>query len=105
MNNINVIGRLTADPTMRTTQSGKSVLSFSIAVNSGFGENEKTDFFDISLWEDYARSMSGILTKGKQIGVTGEVHLKEFTDKSNNTYRGLEITNAQITLCGKKDDQ
>ena len=97
MNSINVMGRLTADPELRNTQTGKKVLTFRVAVNTGFGDRQQTDFFKVSLWNDYAVTMSKYLSKGRLIGVSGEVHLEEFEGK-NGKGATMVITNANVTL-------
>ena len=104
MNSCNFIGRVATDIEVRQTQSGKSVLSFQFAVDSGYGENKSTDFFTVILWNEYAESMGKILKKGKQLGISGEVHIRDYEDKNNEKKRSVEITNANITFCGKKED-
>lgn len=104
MNRCNFIGRIATDVDIRKTQSDKSVLSFQLAVDSGYGDSKTTDFFTVILWNEYAETMGKILKKGKQIGVTGEIHIRDYSDKNNYQKRAVEITKAEITLCGKKDE-
>ncbi|MBR1383507.1 MAG: single-stranded DNA-binding protein [Ruminococcus sp.] len=104
MNSINVMGRVTAEPELRTTKTDKKVLTFRIAVNCGFGEKQTVDFFKISLWNEYAVSMSKILSKGRLIGACGEVHLEEYTDKNGVKGSTMVIKNASITLGDKSKD-
>lgn len=104
MNSCNFIGRVASDIEVKQTQNEKSVLSFQYAVDTGYGDNKSTDFFTVILWNEYAVSMGKVLKKGKQIGVSGEVHIRDYEDKNNIPRRSVVITNVSITLCGKKDD-
>ena len=54
MNKVILVGRLTRDPEVRYTQKGTAVASFSIAVNTGFGENKRADFIPIVVWDKLA---------------------------------------------------
>ena len=54
MNKIYLSGNLTKEPEIRTTQSGRTVASMSIAVNQGYGDKQTTDFFNLVAWEKTA---------------------------------------------------
>ena len=49
-----IMGRLTRDPEVRTTNSGKSVCSFTVAVDNGYGENRQTEFINCVAWQSQA---------------------------------------------------
>lgn len=82
-------GRLTRDAETRHTNSGTAVSSFTIAVDSGFGEHKRTDFIDCILWKREALAVH--LTKGKPIMVSGELSLRKWQDKEGNNRISTEI--------------
>ena len=87
LNRIIIMGRLTQDPTLRTTQSGVSVCSFTIAVDrdfSGKGEEKQTDFFDCTAWRGTADFVGKYFSKGRMIVVDGSLQNDKWTDKDGN---------------------
>ena len=72
MNNVNIIGNLTKDPELRTTSSGKSVCSLSIAVQDSYNK-EKTHFFNCTAWGKTGEVINQYFSKGKKIGITGRL--------------------------------
>ena len=87
MNKLTIIGRLCNDPQLRTTREGKQVCSFNVAVNrrvknqAAAGAHD-ADFFRVSAWNEQGVSCSRYLSKGRMVGVAGEVSL--------NTYQGSD---------------
>jgi single-strand DNA-binding protein len=89
-----IIGRLTADPELRQTQSGVSVSSFSVAVNRTFaprGGERQTDFFDVVAWRQTAEFITRYFTKGSAILVEGTMESRSFVDKNGNNGRVWEL--------------
>ena len=82
-------GRLTRDCEVRTTQSGTTISSFSIAVDSGFGEYKRTDFINCKFFK--REQLAQYLTKGKAVIVSGELQTEKWTDKSGNERTGFSI--------------
>ena len=81
-NRVIMIGNLVADPELKTTPSGVSVIRFSIAVNRRFtrsGEQTQTDFFNVVAWRQTAEFVSRFFTKGKPILVIRVVPSMEAT--------------------------
>jgi single-strand DNA-binding protein len=72
INNVVISGRLTRDPEIKYTQSGKAVASISVAVNRRFKKDE-TDFFDCVAWEKLAELAAEYLRKGSLIGIIGSL--------------------------------
>ena len=81
MNKIVLIGRLTANPELRTTSTNKNVCHFSIAVNR---DKERTDFLDCVVWEKQAENLCKYQKKGNLISVFGELR-KDAIDKADGT--------------------
>ena len=81
MNKIIVTGNLTKDAELRYTAYEKPYSKFSIANNEGYGENQKTNFFNCTLWGKGAENLNRFLVKGQKVLITGRVELGKFTDK------------------------
>lgn len=93
-NKVIMIGRLVADPELRTTQSGKNVTSFRFAVNrsySGKDGERKSDFFTAVAWQQNAEFISRYFSKGRLIGIEGELQTRDYTDKEGNKRTAVEI--------------
>ncbi len=88
MNCINLIGRLTRDPELKMTPNGKSVCSFSIAVQRPYKNKDTNeydvDFINIQTWESHAEFVSRYFRKGQRIGITGALRVNSYTDKYGN---------------------
>ncbi len=88
MNHVFLIGRLAADPELRTTANGVSVASFRIGVNRRFNK-DVTDFINISAWRSLGELCAKYLVKGQQVAVVGELHIDSYDarDGSGKRYR------------------
>lgn len=84
MNQVNLIGRLTRDPDVRYTQDQKAVARFSIAINTGFGENQRTDYPNIIVWGAAAENCEKYLAKGRLVGISGRIQTGNYTNKDGN---------------------
>lgn len=101
MNTVCIMGRLTADPELKTTTTGKSVTNFSIAVNKG---RDNVDYFDIVAWNETAELVMRHFRKGSQIGIEGRLQTRKWEDNNGNKRKAVEIVVNNITFCGKKED-
>ena len=99
-------GRLTATPELRTTQSGISVTSFSIAVNRRFQREGEvnTDFIDIVAWRQSAEFACKFFQKGQLIGVQGTLQVRNYVDKDNNKRRAWEVIADNLHFAESKRD-
>ena len=86
MNNCSLIGRLVREPDVRTTQSGTTVARFSIAIDSGFGDNKRTDFPSIVCFGKTAEICDKYLSKGSQVGVTGRLQTGSYEKDGTKFY-------------------
>ena len=93
MNKVILIGNLTRDPESGTTQSGVTYCRFSIAVNRRFsrGENEVTDFFNITAWRGLAESCSRNLQKGRKVCVVGSIQLNQYNANDGSKRTSVDI--------------
>lgn len=103
MNKVCLIGRISTDIELKATESGKSVLSFNLAVDRGYGDNKTTDFIPCAIWNEYAESMSKNLAKGQQIGVEGNLKPYTFEDKNGTKHYPMDVVVERITFTGKKN--
>lgn len=106
MNCIQIHGRLTRDPELKTTQSGVPVCTITVAVDRSYSKEDKqTDFFDCVFWRQGAEFVSKWFHKGQEICVTGEMQSRKWQDKDGNNRVSWEIGNARAEFCGKPANQ
>ncbi len=107
MNNVSLIGRLTADPELKHTQSGVANTRFTIAVDRRFvkqGEERQADFISITAWNQTAEFVCKYFTKGKRIAVTGEIRTGSYTDRDGNKRYTFEVWANNVEFCESKSD-
>ena len=103
-NRIILMGRLTKDPELKTTQSGVTMCRFSIAVDRAYskGQEKQTDFFDITAWRQTADFVSKYFSKGKCILIEGKLQNNNYTDQNGvKQYRNAIIAD-NVAFCGDK---
>ncbi len=107
LNTVILMGRLTADPEVRTTSSGVSVARFSLAVERDFqanGAERVTDFIDIVAWRQRAEFVGKYFHKGQQVAVKGSIQTGSYTDKDGNKRRTWEVVADNVYFAeGKRD--
>jgi len=92
---ITIIGRLTKDCEVRKNGKGEFA-TFSVAVDDGYGDKKGTIYFGVNFWRT---QLAQYLTKGTQVGVTGEFKTREYEGK---TY--MSINASEVKLLGKKPE-
>lgn len=103
MNNVNIIGRLGADPKVRHTPSGKAVAELNLAVDDGWGENKKTAWIGVVLWGATADLAGRALRKGDRVGITGRLSQDEWEDKATGKkQRKTKVTAESMHLLGAR---
>ena len=105
LNCIVLMGRLVADPELRTTTTGKSVCSFRIAVDRGYvkaGEERKADFIPVVAWEGTANFVSRYFSKGSMIAVQGQLQSRQYEDNSGAKRTAYEVIAREVSFCGSK---
>lgn len=103
MHHLNVIGRLGQDAELKTIPSGTQVLEFSVAAKCGFGEREKTHWWDCKLWGKRGESLAKFLVKGQQVAIIGKVD-KEVWEKNGEEKSKLICVVEDVTLIGSRKD-
>lgn len=98
INQVILMGRLTRDPEQRTTTSGKTIVSFSIAVDRG-GQEDAADFFDVTAWEKLGELVMQYLGKGRRVLVQGRLRQDSWDDKETGKKRSrVEVTATDVTF-------
>ena len=108
LNHITIMGRLTRDPEMRSTQSGVAVASFTLAVDRDFGGKDggekQTDFIDCTAWRHTAEFVSKYFTKGRMAVVSGRLQIDNYTDNDGNKRRSAKVIADNIYFGDSKKD-
>lgn len=105
MNNLNFTGNIGNDAETRFIPDGKAITSWSVAMQSGYGKSEKTNWVRCSMFGDRGEKLAKFLLKGTQVAVNGELSLNEFTNKAGESKATLECLVGNVTLMGKKDSK
>lgn len=88
MNRLTIIGNLTREPETRTTQSGKNVCTFIVAVNR---RNDGADYFRVSAWGQLGEICQKYLGKGRKVAVVGSVSVNSYTTQAGEARASLEV--------------
>lgn len=86
LNSLSVTGRLVRDAEFKKLASGKGLLVASIAVNTGFGDYQKTTFIKLQQWGDNGANIVDYLKKGNLVGATGEMNLNEWQGRDDENH-------------------
>lgn len=106
MNKITIIGNLTNDPQMRTTQSGINVCSFTVAVNRRVkGDSQAADFFRVTAWRQLGENCHNFLSKGRKVAVTGSVSVSTYTTQNGETRASLDVTAEDVEFLSPRNEQ
>ncbi len=105
LNVVAIMGRLVADPELRTTTQGHSVCSFRIACDRSYvqqGQDRQADFIDIVAWRQQADFVSKYFRKGSLIAVEGSLQTRNYQDKNGNNRTAVEVVANNISFAGAK---
>lgn len=108
LNRASILGRLTADPEVRTTPSGQNVATLSVATNQTWtdksgNKQEKAQFHNCVLWGRLADIASQYLSKGRRVFLEGRIETRDWLGKDGvKRYRTEIIVNQMIMLDGSK---
>lgn len=104
LNTCILMGRLTSDPELRTTQTGKSVASFTLAVDRDFQQNseKQADFISVIAWGKTAEFIDRFFCKGRLIAVVGRIRTRTYTDKDGNNRKAVEVVADKVSFTGEK---
>ena len=104
INQVILMGRLTRDPEQRTTSTGKTIASFSIAVDRA-GQDDSADFFDVTAWEKLGELVVQYLGKGRRVLVQGRMRQDTWDDKETGKKRSkVEVVATDVTFLDGPSD-
>lgn len=107
LNRVILMGRLVADPELKTTNSGISVTSFRIAVDRTYvkaGEERQADFFDIVAWRQTAEFVCRNFSKGSLIAVDGQLQSRNYQTKEGQNRTAIEVVADNVSFTGERRD-
>ena len=105
LNRVILMGRLVADPELKTTNGGISVTPFRIAVDRNYvkaGEQRQTDFFDIVAWRSSAEFVCKHFSKGSLIAVDGQLQSRQFQTKDGQNRTAIEVVADNVSFTGER---
>lgn len=103
MNTISLIGNICGDLELKQTNSGKSVMTFNLAVKRPHTK-DITDFIPLVLWGQSAEYLSRYAHKGSKIGIVGKLTSRNYEDKNGNKRTAFEVICDSVELCDSKND-
>ena len=103
LNKVFIIGRLTADPQIRSTGSGMQVSTFSVATNRSWtdksgSKKEATEFHNVVIWGKQAEIAAKFLTKGSTVLIEGRLQTRSWEGKDGQTRKTTEIISERMQL-------
>lgn len=106
MNSLTIIGNLTREPELRTTQTGKEVCSFTVAVNRPRrnGEDQGADFFRVSAWGELGKLCGKYLDKGRKVSVIGSVSLHTY-ESNGKSGASMEVLAKEVEFLSPKGEE
>lgn len=107
MNRLTIIGNLTKDPVMRTTQSGHNVCSFTVAVNRRQKDQNGqsiADFFQVSAWNQMAQTCQQYLAKGRKVAVVGQVGVHTYQGNDGKTYAQMDVIANDVEFLSSRSE-
>jgi single-strand DNA-binding protein len=105
MNNVNLIGRLTKDPELRKTEEGRSICTFSLAVDDTFSKEDRADFIRVTVFGNQANNCKNYLRKGFLAGVNGRIRSDVYTDADGIKRHPISVTAERVQFLQWPDRQ
>lgn len=107
LNKVVLAGRLTADPELKQTTSGISVVSFTLAVNRKYAkeqEQQQTDFISVVAWRQTAEFISRYFKKGSALCITGAIQTRSWQDQQGQKRYATEVIADEAMFVDSKSD-
>lgn len=105
MNKVIAIGRIVKDIELKYTQNNTPVAQFSLAINSGYGENKRTDFIECIVWRNQAENLHKYCSKGSQIAIEGSLRTSSYEDKEGNKKYITRVNVEHVTFLDSKKEE
>lgn len=100
MNNWQGIGNLTRDPELRYSQNDVAICKFSVAINEGYGEKERTNFIPVTVFGKQAENCDKYLAKGRKVGIIGRLESGRYEKENGDTVYTLQVSAYQVEFLG-----
>ena len=107
LNRVVLMGRLVADPELKTTNTGISVTSFRIAVDRNYvkaGEARRADFFDVVAWRSSAEFVCRNFGRGSLIAIDGQLQSRQYVTRDGHNRTAIEIVAENVSFTGERRD-
>lgn len=107
MNQLTIIGNLTKDPVLRTTQAGKTVCGFTVAVNRRQKDQNGqsvADFFQVSAWNQLGQNCQQYLAKGRKVAVVGQVSVHTYQGNDGKTYAQMDVMANDVEFLSSRSE-
>lgn len=108
LNNVCLMGRLTATPELRHTESGTPVCSFTIATQRNYapsGRERQSDFIDIVTWQKAAEFVTRHFDKGQLVAIEGSIQTRSYTDREGNKRKAVEVLANSVHFADKRNTE
>ena len=105
LNKVILMGRLTKDPELRHTGTGKAVATFTVAVDNGHGENKTTDFINCVAWEKTAEFINNWFGKGRMIALVGRISTRTYEGQDGRKNYVTEVVVNEVHFADNKKDE
>lgn len=102
INTVALMGRMAADPELRTTTKGDEVVSFTLALDAGYGDKKTTSWVDCVAFKGSAKFVSTYFRKGSMIAITGRISTRNYEDKNGAKRKSTEVICESVSFCGDK---
>lgn len=99
-----LMGRLTRDPVIRHTDSGKAVCNFTVAIDNGYGEEKSADFISCVAWNKTAEFVDKYFAKGRMIIVVGRIRTRTWEDRDGKKNYVTEVIASEVAFGESKKD-
>ena len=99
MNRVHLIGNLTRDPETRTTGTGLTVCSFTLAVNRRMKKQDgtqETDYINVTAWRTLGENCAKYLSKGKKAGVSGSIQTRTYEAQDGSKRHAFEVVADEV---------
>jgi len=104
INSVVLVGRVGQDPEMKYFESGKVKTTFSIAVNRWTKEGDKTDWFNLEVWDKNAEFAGEYVKKGRLVAIEGRLDISKWKDNEGNERERFFIRTSNVRLLGGKNE-
>lgn len=107
LNRVILIGRLTQDPVLSYTQSGKAVAKFTLAVDRGIKDQtgkSQADFIDIVVWDKQAENVSNYVKKGHMVAVEGRLQVRSYETQEGQKRRAWEVVAGRVVFLERRGE-